>query len=256
MNYVEMVERLGKSINLLYVVHGWTEDEIRYSVELFLGEKRVATPSYLGETKVRAVRTGPTGLTSAEKKIALGSYMMLKNPHCRAGELDLAELAKYYIKTVPKKAVWTRLAQAMNILRQHDFEIFVLGGGSPNTCHLIFLCGARVVDGSSWHFAAMLGRVFIPEWGEARPEEIKQSDRLYRLMKEYWDRPENLLRDVVDLDDFLYYTSEPWRRLDEAARRKYARLSYTAFLMRATWNLYALHVEEQIANEKQRSTCS
>ena len=243
-NYAKMVERLGKNFPLLYVVHGWTEDELRMCIEMYLSSKRVTTPSYLGETKVRAGRAGPNGLVSIEKKVALGSYMMLKNPILPADET--ANLLQYYIKTVPKKTVWERLAVAMNVLRSYDFEVFVLGGSSPNTCHLIFLSGAKAVDGSSWHFAAKLGRIFVPEYGELRPEHVQKNARAYRLMQEYWNRPENILRDLLKLDEFIAFVSEPWRR----EGKKGLHEGYVAYLLRATWNLYVLHIEEEeIANE-------
>jgi len=240
-NYVTMIEKLGKSFPLLYVVHGWTEDEIRLSIELFESERIVATPSYLAETHARAVRTGQYGFSSINK-VAFGSYMMLKNP--RVGVVSETELLQYYVKTVPKKAVWERLAKAMNLLRD-KYEVFVLGGSSPNTCHLIFLAGAKAIDGSSWTFAAKLGRIFIPEYGEVRPEHVEKNERVFKLMQEYWNRPDNPLKDTISLHQFLEFTSEPWRKQGI----RHVHEGYIAWMLRATWNLYVMHIEEEIANE-------
>ena len=62
---------------------------------------------------------------------------------------------------VNSTAVTRRLGLLLKLLK--DYDLFVLGAGSVNMCHLVWAHGAKLTDGSSWRFQAAHWQLMMPE---------------------------------------------------------------------------------------------
>ncbi|OYT57450.1 MAG: hypothetical protein B6U76_00980 [Desulfurococcales archaeon ex4484_217_2] len=129
-----------KDANLLPIIHGWTYDELEYSLSLIEDPDKVGLPSNV-------------------PIMAFGSYI---------AKTALKEVATPWnnfeaAKAIPIKLILDRLIHAYNLLK--NYNVFQLGGGQPNTVHIAFLLGAKYADGSGWRFHAARGVVYIPGYG-------------------------------------------------------------------------------------------
>jgi len=221
--YWVMRSELGE--NLLGVVHGWTLEELKYSLSLLEDPDRVAHGCNFTTMKVYVHDY------IQKKRVALGSYNVksvlaerVATPSCTA-EMVVCR------KRVPRRVVFERLVLSMNLLREK--EVFVLGGSGPNSAHLLFFLGGKYIDGASWRLAAKLWRIYVPHLGEFSVGRKKIAKRLdgtaVATMKEYYrDFPCSL-----SFDEFIKEISR----------------SSGGFELRALWNAFVLKIEEKIANE-------
>jgi hypothetical protein len=257
--YHEMRTELGG--NVLPVVHGWTAQEISTSLDVLTDPDKTATPSYLTANKVYAVGSFATGgkprrkapgkervavgsflsvsgkpnvmksLKTPSKKVAVGSYVA-KIPLKETVATPGAE-ADHVIMKVPREVIYDRLVTAFQVLK--DKEIFCLGGSSINTLHMIFLLGAKYIDGASWRLAARMWRIYIPELGEYCVGTKRTAKRLD-------DKAVGVMR--------KWYTSSPLRDIPFSEfLEKLPGHGAECSDMRAVWNAYVVKVEERIAND-------
>jgi len=224
--YWIMVNEL-KTDKLLGVVHGWTEDELKLSLELLEDPDRLAVGCNFSTMKPYV--HGYIG--KRRKCVAIGSY----NVKTVLPERLIAThsgSAEKVLQRVPRDVVYERLCTAMNMLR--DREVFILGGSNPNTAHLLFLIGARYIDGASWRLAGKLWRIYVPELGEFSVGRKRISKRLndeaIKVMKEY-------------------YKESPFSDMPFEEFMKRISANSGGFIFRALWNAYVLKIEERIANE-------
>ena len=137
--YYIMKSRL-RDAKLVPIIHGWTSDELKYSLSLVKDPDEVGLPSNIAV-------------------MAFGSYLAKTALKEVATPWNSYEMAK----SIPVKLILDRLVSAYNILR--EYSVFQLGGGQPNTVHIAFLLGAKYADGSGWRFHAARGVVYIPGYG-------------------------------------------------------------------------------------------
>ena len=130
-----------RDANLLPIIHGWTSDELKYSLGLIEDPDEII------------------GLPSNVPVMAFGSYIAKSALKEVATPWNSYEMSK----SIPLKLILDRLVNAYNILK--EYVVFQLGGGQPNTVHIAFLLGAKYADGTGWRFHAARGVVYIPGYG-------------------------------------------------------------------------------------------
>ena len=225
--YHVMVNEL-KGATVLPVVHGWSEDEIVESLNLVMDGDKLDGKLAVGSFTTSMGVVWPAKVVT--ERIAVGCYAVSSVIATHGGQ------AERVLQRTPRDIVFRRLVVALDILRRHAEEIFVLGASNINTTHLAFALGARYTDGSAWRLAAMLHVIFVPELGRFSIGDKRISKPLnevaIRKIKEVW-------RD--DLNPFKDMKVEEWLQK--------ARQSNTeGFTYRALWNAFVLKLEERIAN--------
>jgi len=222
--YHVMVNEL-KGATVLPVVHGWSEDEILESLSLVMDGDKLTVGSFTTSMGV----VWPAKV--AAEKMAVGTYAASSVIATHGGQ------AERVLQRAPRDIVFRRLATALNILRKHAEEIFVLGASNINTTHLAFLLGARYTDGSAWRLAAMLHVIFVVELGRFSIGEKRISKPLNEValakMHEVWKHPLNPFKDM-SIEEFL---------------AKARQNNTEGFTYRALWNAFQLKLEEEIANQ-------
>ena len=122
---------LAPELPLLFVVHGWTEKELKVSLDF----------------------------ARREQFIALGSYLaMLTLP---------ANLAMLTIKGVDQGSMWDAIIQRFLTFddlfrRDPDFEgtrVHVLGASSAHSSHLMWYMGFEQTDSAAWRKKAAFGKI-------------------------------------------------------------------------------------------------
>lgn len=204
----------GELPNVLGVVHGWSREELEYSLSLLEDPDRIGLGSYFSQTYAHGYL----------QRVAVGSYTVTTV----ATHSGSAEGVLFRVK---RRVIFERLVTAMNLLRNRD--VFLLGASNPNTFHLAFLLGARYADGSTWRLAAKMHVIFLPEKGRYSIGKKRVNKRLKDpdLLKRYWK--DSLFSDIP---------FEEWFSILKSGGRR-------GFEARALWNAWVMKCEEAIANE-------
>jgi len=150
----EFYHVMRRELNVLGVVHGWTFDELQYSLQL---------------------------LEDCNGKIAAGTYAATSVIASHAAQAEMV------LQRTPRRVIFERLVNVSWLLK--DYEIFMLGCSNPNIIHIAFLLGSKYCDGGSWRIAAAHGVIFIPEHGRFSIGRKRVSKRLtdYGLLKKYYE---------------------------------------------------------------------
>jgi len=188
----------------LPVVHGWEEAEIIKHMDLLELDQEVATGAWIAAaTRGVAIASG----TAEEKQLH-----------------------------VPVKRVYTRLGLLLKLLK--DYDLFVLGAGSVNMCHLVWSHGAKLTDGSSWRFQAAHWQLMMPETTCLGFGTRRQTGRKIRE------------EDYVNLEEIKEMPLYPLQSLSLAELLELFKAGGTeGFRARASHNAFVMLIEEQIANE-------
>ena len=188
----------------LPVVHGWDEDEIIKHMDLLELDQEVAAGAWIAAaTRGVAIASG----TAEEKQLH-----------------------------VPVKRVYTRLGLLLKLLK--DYDLFVLGAGSVNMCHLVWAHGAKLTDGSSWRFQAAHWQLMMPESTSLGFGSKRQTGRKIRE------------EDYTKLEEIKEMNHYPLQSLSLAELLELFKANGSeGFKARASHNAFVMLIEEKIAND-------
>ena len=188
----------------LPVVHGWEEDEIIKHMDLLELDRDVAAGAWAA---------------AATRGVAIAS--------------GTAEEKQLHVKV---EKVFTRLGLLLKLLK--DYDLFVLGAGSVNMCHLVWAHGAKRTDGASWRVQAAYWQLMMPETTCLGFGTERQTGR--KIQKE----------DYTNLEEIKEMPLYPLQSLSLAELLELFKAGGTeGFRARASHNAFVMLIEEQIAND-------
>ncbi|MBD3195369.1 MAG: hypothetical protein GF317_09955 [Candidatus Lokiarchaeota archaeon] len=212
-----------KSINVVPVIHGWTNKAVNKHIE-----------------KVNNIAIN-------NSQIAIGSFAALSSNSWRS------KLKQAGYET---KKIWQKIFKRIIFLVQKNYEkdIFLLGAGNIQLMHILFSHGIRWVDGASWRMDAQFYRVYIFQdtpigVSTKRPvaRKKRKSDKacLSKLINGDYDNKEEKLfyplkafaDDYNELIDILQNGKVINKKTGERASSFTARAIHNAFIARLEANL-------------------
>lgn len=152
------------------VVHGWTKEELEYSLESVSDPETIAFGSNSAtETRETTVALGSYGATQRVKPrvgnqyVGIGAYVVKEVPQIVKAAISSGS-AEERQKFTPAKIIYNRFGTAVSLLKKEGIEnILALGAGGLNMMHVAFASGCKMVDGSSWRIASRFFSIFVPE---------------------------------------------------------------------------------------------
>jgi hypothetical protein len=220
-------QMIAKNKNIIPVVHGWTNTELKASLEQVFDSDTIGMGSY-SATTTRGVGVGTYSATTRPKPGVGNQYVSIASGTAEEKQLF-----------TPVKVVYSRLGRALSLLLKTDIpNIFVLGAGSLNMMHLCFASGAKYTDGSSWRIAARFWNIYVPEkTGKTLATRRKTGSPLKD-------------EDIVILRELHKESNYPFNALPFVELMKYFKADKKiGFLTRAIHNAYVLDYETKtIAN--------
>lgn len=205
--------------NIVPILHGWFEDELKYNLDKLNGFKSpIAMVNNSCLTKPRIVAVGSNLSLSKSKKVAMGSYLATSKDKNRK---------------VSFEKVLNHILYSLQTL--DGYETIVLGAGNVNTSHILFSLGAKATDGCSWRIDAAFNRFYITGktpisfHNGVRYTGRKPCSEDFKILKEIHEIPEHPFADL-NFSDFK-------------------RALKSKSVVRSYHNAFVITLEELIANE-------